>query len=456
MPTFHRDSRRLGLHRRALLRGMASGSAVFLGLPLLDIMMNNHGTALADGTSLPVRFGTFVWGCGIVHRTWVPAVTGTGWTPPATLAPFGGALLPYTSVVTGFNFHQSDPAHIPARQMSLSNSHDLTTGIAGGGTYRGQNAPEPSVDTLVANAWKGLAPHNQLCVRVVTAFPYRGNSSWQAGGANNTFEPSPTAFFTKLFGASVSAPADPHLTYKARMLDAVAQDAKALSTKLGASDRRRLEQHLDSVRSIERRLQDPAGTGCTPPSKPTSDPGDKLLRAQLFADLLAVALACDLTRVFCFEYSANQSESLYPEIGFNVHGTSGMGHHELTHDDSTGDTLVGITNYIFRAFGYLAEKLRTTPDGTGNLLESALVLGTSEHANAGAHNNRDHPFLFVGKARGRFRAGLHYRHQNLANEDGGRVLLTAAHAVGVPVPGLGLTAGLTTRATVPVNELLIS
>ncbi len=455
------------LSRRHFLRGsLASGTGVLLGVPILDVMLNNHGTAFADGSSVPMRFGTFFWGCGIVQRAWTPTSTGTGWqlpTPgngvPASLAPFTTSVLkPYTTVVTGFNHNYPSPGHIPARQIALTNTHEMTLGIPGAGTYRGQNAPEASIDTIVASAWKGTATYDQLGVRVVDAGPYRGNSSWQPGGALNSFELSPTSFYNRLFSVPVTPPTDQTNVYKKSMLDAVAADAKALQSKLGANDKQRLSQHLDSIRSIEAQLTAPAITGCATPTNPMGDPDARLARAQLFADQLAVALSCGMTRVFSFEFSAVQSETAYPEIGFQPIIVSGspFGHHELTHEDSTGDTLVKITNYIMTAYAYLADRFRQTPDAAGtNLLDNTLVLGTSPHANAGNHDMIDHPLLMVGKAQGKIKAGIHFRHANPGNNwDAPNVLLTAVRAAGVNLPSLGRTAGLTTAATDSVTGIV--
>jgi hypothetical protein len=121
------EPQRLG--RRTFLRGMAAGAAVSVGLPVLDIMLNGNGTALADGSALPSRFGTFYWGGGILHSAWVPTQTGMTWSLPYSLTPFEEVspdLRNYLTLVTGYSHKHVNPGHIPARGISLSSSHNTT------------------------------------------------------------------------------------------------------------------------------------------------------------------------------------------------------------------------------------------------------------------------------------------------------------------------------------------
>ncbi len=106
------------LGRRTFLRGVAGGAAVAVGLPLLDIMLNENGTALADGGAVPSRFGTFYWGGGILHSAWVPSQTGMSWSLPYSLTPFEEVspdLRDYLTLVTGYSHKHVSPGHIPAR-----------------------------------------------------------------------------------------------------------------------------------------------------------------------------------------------------------------------------------------------------------------------------------------------------------------------------------------------------
>lgn len=435
------------LGRRSFLRGSLGASAVCLGLPLLDIMVNDHATALANGDALPVRFGVFYWGGGVVRNTWVPTETGYGWALPDSLQPFA-ELRDYLTLITGTNHRGSSPGHIPARGLALSASHDPDTSIEGVGTWRGQKHPEPSVDALVAEHWEGLTPFTSVEVGICRKGPYRSNSSWKRGGeVYNRHEPDPLELYDRLFSMGVDGGVDPGSLGASRqlgrsMLDVVMEDANRLQSRLGANDRHRMEQHLEGLRAIERRLDDYAASCQQPDSPMPQDYGDggsneqKEAKAQVMSELLATALACDLTRIFSYEWSATQSGAVYWEVGVNQE------QHQYTHDNSQGEGMQAIVRFIMQNFAYFAEALRQRPEGAGTVLDNTLIMGTSEHAIAGAHNYVDHPYVFVGGAGGGINAGLHWRHPNPDdNFDSPKALLTAVRAVGVEQEALGQSGG---------------
>jgi Protein of unknown function (DUF1552) len=430
------------VHRRTMLRGMLAGASVGLSLPLLDAMVDGNGTRLANGAELPRRFGVFYWGGGVVPETWVPSSTGMNWDLPDSLTPFE-TIRDYVTLITGTAHKNSSPGHIPARGIALSSSHDMT--ICTGdcvGTYRGQDHPMASIDSVVAEAWDGQTPYKSLEVSICQKGPYKNNSSWKAGGTTyNRHEPSPQAVFERLFGDTFET--DPGLLettteLELSMLDAVMEDAKRLSSKVSHEDRIRIEQHLEGLRSIEQRLQNLGGLSCQAPDAPTtSDFGDgtaneqKQEKSELQSQLVAAALACDLTRVFSYEWSATQSEAVYWEVG------SDKEHHQLNHDDPTGTQMRAVVKFIMQNFAYLANQIAAYDlPGGGNLLDQTVIFGTSEHARAGNHNYTDHPMIMVGKAGGALNAGMHHRVEG-SNQDAPKVLLTAAHAAGVELASIG-------------------
>jgi hypothetical protein len=434
------------LGRRTFLRGVAGGAAVAVGLPLLDIMLNENGTALADGGAVPSRFGTFYWGGGILHSAWVPSQTGMSWSLPYSLTPFEEVspdLRDYLTLVTGYSHKHVNPGHIPARGVSLSSSHNTTYVEADlGAGYRRQEHPEATVDVLVSDAWQGQTARNALHVAITKASPYFGNISWRAGGAKNDPTDSVTQLYNDLFSGSQGGGEDVDLlnrmtSLEDSMLSAVMEDTRQLQNRLGTSDKQRLEQHLDGLRSMEQRLQFLEQAGCEGVSLP-DDGSTMRQKAQAMSELLAAALACDITRVFSYEWSTNQSEFVYSELGI-----SGSHHNDVTHNmGSTAgqNSQREIIKLVITALAGLADELRKLPEAGGNVLDNTLILGTSEHANANSHNYKDHPFVLVGKACGNIRAGMHHRHAGEgSNEDAPDVLLTAVRAAGVPLEQLGQT-----------------
>lgn len=450
------------LNRRAMLRGLLGGAVVSIGLPIFDAMLDSTGEAMADGTDIPCRFGVFYWGGGVIHNQWVPGQTGASWTLSPSLEPFGD-LQPYMTLITGTNHAGSSPGHIPGRGLALSSSHDQSTEVEGVGTYRGQNHPEASIDSIIAEAWSGQATFDHMAVGICRKGPYKSNSSWKAGGSTyNRHEPSPQAVFDRFFKDTTLTPPDqPGLLETAQaldrsMLDAVIEDTRQLSGQLGYVDRQRLEQHLEGLRAIERRLMerqmaDPP-LACMEPDRPMAanyrdgtTREEKQAKAEIMADMVAVALACDLVRVFSFEWSATQSESHYWEVGID------QGHHEFTHVGANGDQ-AKIIKFIMQNYAYLARKLREVQVGDGNLLDHTLVLGTSEHASAKRHNYTDHPYLLLGTAGGKLRGGIHHRVANENNTDAPKVLLTAVRAVGVERASIGAGAKRVATETISAVE----
>jgi hypothetical protein len=439
---------------------------VCLGLPLLEIMTGDPSIArAADGA--PIRFGVFFWGGGIAHSGWVPTTTGFDWELPECLTPFA-SVKPYVTLATGAQHRGSSPGHIPARGIALSNSHDTNTAIEGVGTWRGQNHPEPSVDAIVAEAWQGQTPFNSIEIGICRKGPYQSNSSWKAGGQTyNRHEPSPQALFDRLFSMGVDDNSDPNVLgasvdLNKSMLDAVMADATALQSRLGSADKIRMEQHLDGLRAIENRLQNWT-TACTQPEAPGAlDYGDggsneqKQEKATIMSDLLATALACDLTRVFSYEWSATQSEAVYWETGSSQEHHSGV-----THGNDDGAEHRGIIQFIMENFAYLAEQLaaREEPAGGGTVLDNTLIVGTSEHASAGSHNYTDHPLIMLGGAGGRINAGLHWADPNPGGFNAPKVMLSAIRAVGVEREYFGQVGGeggvADRRVTDDISDLLV-
>jgi Protein of unknown function (DUF1552) len=460
---FSRSSRlgqRTILTRRAMLNGLMGASAVSIGLPLLNCMLNDNGNAFADGVALPLRFGTFFWGLGVSHPQWVPQKTGMDWALPESLTAFED-LRPYLTLITGTN-HQSQlggVGHIGGVGIALSSSQDLS------GFGRGQNPPEPSIDMLIAETLKGKTKFDSLEVGICRTGPYSGNSSWGRGGAHNSSEPSPQKVFDRIFGGGVPTASTPtvvdtsnSLTETSRMLgksalDVVLGDMKTLKAQVGKADSERLDQHFEGLRSIERRLspssgnQNPGQTvpivsaGCKLPTRTSrtdfgdgSAKEDKAAKSDLMSDLIVTALACDLTRIFSYEWSAKQSETKYWEVNVDA------SHHEgVSHTNSQGPEMRRIVQFIMSNLAKMARKMAAQKEGAGNILDNTLILGSSEHANSGAHNFTDHPYILVGKAGGKIRAGQHYRDTQNGNYNAPRVLFTVAKAMGSPVTSIGQT-----------------
>jgi hypothetical protein len=432
---------KLFLPRRTLLKGLVSGVAATIALPVLEAMLNSHGDALAEGKPIPKRFGLWFWGNGMRRAHWIPSGTGAGWVPGEELAPLN-AVKEYVSPITGLEVKTATHPH-----------HSGFSGILTGkkyfqvGTTRDtivSTCDGPSIDQTVAEAWKGTAPFRSVELGVCR---FRGTDEGTAfqhlshNGRNNV-NPSeyvPAKVFERLFGAG---PTTPQLSAARKsVLDAVMEDAKALQLKVSTVDKTRIEQHLESIRTIEARLATTPAL-CTTPGKPGDYPDSgkepiaEVNKAQ--SELMAMALACDLTRVFSVLFSTCGAGTVFWQAG----ATNSM--HQTCHDEPNPQpTVHRATVFTMQQLGVFLETLKNTKEGTGNLLDSCAILCTTELSEGNVHSNDEYPILLVGKAGGKLRAGHHYR--STSKENASKALLTALRAVDLPLASYGDGGGLTSE-----------
>ena len=436
------------LSRRLVLRGiLAGGISVAVPLPRLCGMLNGNGTAYADGSALPLRFGTWFFGNGIIPDRWVPALTGSdeAWKLSEQLAPLQ-AVKPWLSVVTGFAI--KIPNNAPHASMPAA----ALTGAQVGPV----NVQSPSVDQVIAPVIGGG-----------TVFPTGlhvgiSNTSGQTtlglaisfSGANapNPPEYSPAALFKKLLQfantGGPTKPPDPELLRRSKVLDAVAADARALKARLGKDDQLRLDQHLSGIAELQNQLakeQAPHSTGViTDPDKAYPNRGNDgditRQRGQAFSDLLVFAMASDLTRVFSFAFTCPACHGNYTDCGLDPatfhedygHRTSPKG---LTY------ATAGFNTGVKFAMSNLADtltRMKETPDGAGNLLDNSVVYATSCVSESQTHGGTDYPLLVAGKAGGKLKGDQHLR---IVGENVSKVPFTLLTALGGPAPSFGMAEG---------------
>ncbi len=180
------------------------------------------------------------------------------------------------------------------------------------------------------------------------------------------------------------------------ILDSVREDARDLEKKLGAKDHARLNDYLDNVREIEQRIQKAekkATTQKTVPDAPIGIPESFDEHALLMYDLMAVAYEANITRVFTFMKSRDASQRVYPNIGVNEP------HHAMSHHGNNPDKIAGLVKlntYHMSLFAKFLEKLKSTPDGDGSLLDHSLILYGSGMSESDQHSRINMPTLLVG------------------------------------------------------------
>jgi hypothetical protein len=433
------------LNRRTLLRGMLGGAVIGVGLPPLEIFMNVHGTSYAGETAdgFPRRFCLFSWGNGMLPDRWVPASEGEGdaWELSDQLMPLA-AFKSDLAVITGMRVGvpNIEPHHATAAGM-LTGMRILKEGDDW--TFAG-----PTIDQVIASeiGKESLYKSIEFGAKPGDGLSFNGPHS------RNPPEQSPLALFDRLFGSGFSLPGeegvvDPTLALRRSILDVVMEDMKAVQTAVGAADKARLEQHLDGIRDLEKRLaklqEDPPNlAACEYPPTPEDEYPNIEGRPQFqeknkaFADISAMALACDQTRVFSNMFTKPLTNSLFQEVS--------AGHHQLTHDEPGEQPQVHqITIQCMEAFAAQLESLAAIEEGDGRLLDHCLVFATSDVSQAKLHSGDDFPILIAGGAGGTLKRDIHYR--SPSGENASKVLLTMCRAMGVDLPEFGSDEGHVTE-----------
>jgi hypothetical protein len=410
--------------RRTVLRGMLSGLVVGAALPMLDGMLNTNGTALADGTPLPKRFGWWFFGNGIHRSEWIPATPGEGFEETRQMKPLHAAgLRPYMSVISGTRVdHDGTPwvAHHSGRCGITSGSFKMV------GDYPYDNGP--SIGQVVDTALKGKSPFGQVPVGI----SQRGfDTSHQVNG-----EVSPQKLWDTLFGmGKVEDPNAPKIiAARKSVLDVVYQDAKSLENKLGSADKAKLAAHLDTLRGIETRLA-AMPSSCSLPTRPgpleTINYSKELLskNAKLMSDILAVAFACDLTRSFRFFMTGMQTDTVFWEVGAD------RGLHTISHETSTTslEQHKNAVVFMMEQLAYLASKLKAMPEGSGNVLDNSVIMACSEQGQD--HDINNMPIVLLGRGGGKLKGNYHYK--STTKELCTKAHMTCLHALDIPATEFG-------------------
>jgi hypothetical protein len=410
-------NKRTRIARRTFLRGtLASGITISVGLPLLESMLDDHGTALAQNQALPLRFGVFFSGNGrgVEAAKWHPTGSGASWTPSLELAPLAG-IKDYISVVTGMNakLDKSPQGHHKGSAAILS-GFEFITQPANNAPYRSTFA-RPSIDQLVAASVGTATPFRSLEIATSNKVINGEGTTIQYISHNGPDSPNPpeikpSALFDRLFaGATVTAPAaapgvsDALRALRGSVLDTVIADLGALEKRVGTADKARLEQHAESIRAVERRLTTTTTTSvaqCSNPTRPadiaTMNNHEPLAeRLDAMGDLLALAMSCDLSRVFTIQWSGSAGGPVFWQ------SNATRSHHDLSHDGASSQAVFeAITVFTMEQFAKLVTKFRDTPDGAGNLLDSLALLYTSDTSDGEAHSVNDFPVVIAGRAGG--------------------------------------------------------
>ena len=425
--------------RRTMLRGLGAS----LALPLLDGMVPAF-TALRDTSANPVRrLGIVYVPNGMMMDHWTPSTEGSGFDFPTILQP----LEPFRNqvqVLSGMHGVDAEGPHARASTRFLTgvasqrdNGSNLRAGISMdqiAGRVLGRETQLATLELAIdGRDFAGSCDEGFSCA-------YTNTISWANDTTPLPMENNPRAVFERLFGDSGST--DPavrkaRLKKDASLLDSVTERARALSRQLGSTDQAKLDQYLEAVRDIERRIQmAEAQSERELPviDQPAGIPSTFGEHTRLMFDLLALAYETDLTRVATFMMGREITGRTYAEIGVPD------AHHPISHhqrDPVKLEKLRKINRYHAELFSEFITRLNSTPDGDGTLLDHSMIVYGAGMADSNSHYSGNLPILLAGGG-----AGTGGRHTQYAEDTPlANLHLSLLDKMGVPIESLGDATG---------------
>jgi Protein of unknown function (DUF1552) len=432
---------RMAIPRRTFLRGLGTT----LALPMLDAMV----PALAAAPKPTPRFSFLYIANGVIQEQWTPATTGADYALTPILKPleaFKGDI----NVISGLAHLQADTfgdgtgdhprasaawltgVHaydrtLPGVEVKLATSADQI--IA---KQIGKSTPVSSIELSVDYPTQGACDSGD-CFYVNTV-------SWRNETTPNPTELHPRVVFERLFGdGGTAAERLAHIRKTGSILDSVNQEVSRLVSTLGASDRGKLGEYLDSVRDIEQRIQNAERHGAQTfelPDRPVDVPAAFDDHAKLMFDLQVLGFRADVTRVSSMIMSRELSTMTFGQIGVPDQ------HHAVSHHRNDPELIAKkakIDVYQAQLLAYFLGRLKATPDGDGTLLDHSLVLYGGGMGNGNLHRHTDLPCLVAGKLGGQFQTGRHLAYPQ--NTPMTNLLLTLLAASGIPQEKLGDSTG---------------
>ena len=429
------------LPRRTFLKGVGASFA----LPLLDAMIP-AATAAKHIPALGARRLNYVFmpmGCD--QSRWTPGSENT----LDKLSPILDSLAPVKDNATVFTNMELRPAYpgshatsnssfLSAAKAKVTESTDYylgTTADQVAAQQIGRETQLPSLELAMDLLQTvGQCDNGYACV-------YQNNLSWSSPTTPLPAEAHPRIVFENLFGDG-GTPEERRaaLRERASLLDSIAEDMNRLKRDLGASDRARVSEYLDTIREVERRIAkaelDSNDNPLPDLDRPMGVPAAYADHARLMFDLQLLAFQGDITRIVTFQIARETSNRTYPEIGVSDP------HHPLSHHGDDPDKIARmakINAFHVSLFAEYLEKLQNTPEGEGTLLDNSLVLYGSGIGNPNVHDHTNLPIIVAGGAAGGMKGNRHIRYEKptpLAN-----LHLTLLDKAGVKIDRFGDSTG---------------
>jgi len=384
---------------RAVAAGAAGNAAVGGGMA--------GGVAAAAGAA-PVRLAFVFMPNGVNYEAWEPVGTGADFVLSPTLealAPVRSHLNVYTGLTLkkarangdGPGDHaRSSASFLTGRQARKTAGNDIQNGISVDQLAAGEIGRRTRLPSLELACEHGPAAGN--CDSGYSC-AYSSNISWRDETTPMAKLIDPAAAFEQLFGdATQAAAAQERLSRRQSILDFVLEDSRALGSRLGTADRRKLDQFQTAVREIEQRIDrarkdnQPRKTPDVP--APAGIPDKISEHIDLMYDMLLLAFQTDTTRVSTLMLAVDGSNRAFPEIGIKE------GHHHLSHHQNNAEMIEKIRRidrFHVEGFSRFVKRLSETPEGDGTLLDNSLIMLGGGISDGNRHNHEDLPVLVAGR-----------------------------------------------------------
>jgi len=426
------------LSRRTFLRG----SGVTLALPFLESMLPAQAPAKLAASMSKTRLSFIYFPHGVTMDHWLPATEGAGFEFTPILKP----LEPFRDHVNVISNTYAPMAYGADASAAANHTRSSAVFITGA---RPEETPRPvlgeSADQIAAKSIGQDTPLPSIEMTVEEGgltSPFRNSIAWKSATSPLPMENNPQVLFEKLFGDGTNeAERNARRKESRSLLDSVMDQLGALNRQLPAGDRGRVNDYLDDVREIERRIQKSEqklqAAKLEVPNTPTGVPDAFEDHIKMLFDLQVLAFRAEITRIATLMLAHEISGAIYPAT--NIRDSF----HNLSHHSNVRanmDKFAELNAYHHSMLAYFLGKLKATPDGDGSLLDHSLVLYGSGMSNSNEHNHSPLPMILSGGAYGAVKGGRHIRMAKLTTHS--NLLLSILHKAGVPVEKIGDSSGV--------------
>jgi uncharacterized protein DUF1552 len=436
------------LSRRMFIRGMG----VTMTLPFLESMVPAQTPLARTAANPQIRLGLCFMPHGAVMANWTPAEEG-----PLKLSPILAPLEDYKNqvvVVSNLSHAMAGPQgpgdnggdHTRCPAVFLNGVHPKRTDgadIFAGVTIDQIAAGKIGQDTLLPSLELAIEDYSGLVGSCDVGFSctYMNTISWRTPTTPMPMEINPRVVFDRMFGDGATPQQRlQRIESQRSILDAVNDQIKRLQGGLGATDKNRVVEYMDTVREIERRIQisekQNSNSSLDVPKTPAGIPDDYIEHTKLMFDLMALSFQADITRISTFMMAREVSYRTFPKLGISESFHPASHHQNLP---ARLEALTRINAHHVQLFSHILERLKATPDGDGNLLDHTLLLYGSAMSNSNVHNHGPLPVLVAGGAAGRLKGGRHIKYPE--NTPMSNLLMTILDKAGIPQESVGDSTG---------------